>query len=123
MIVTPTLFVKLMLANGIIFDNEDLDPQSLMTLSKNILERITFNLEVLVKELILFRDKRPSHLASAVVYLSRKEEFVLINENSPPEAWTAELQNMTTYSELDLIELADKIKVQSEIHREKAALA
>jgi hypothetical protein len=78
--------------------------------AKKIHDRVSFNLDVLVKELNLFRDKKSSQLASAIIYLARKEEFSLMKTS--PDSWTHELQVITNYSELDLIEISEKLRVK-----------
>jgi hypothetical protein len=78
--------------------------------SKKIHDRVSFNLDVLVKEFTLFRDKKSSQLASVIIYLARKEEFSLMKTS--PDSWTHELQVITNYSELDLIEISEKLRVK-----------
>lgn len=75
MIVTPTLVLNQFLANGIVFDNEDIDKFMLLETVRHITDSLLSKLVVLVKELNIFRDKRPSLLAAALVYLARKEEL------------------------------------------------
>lgn len=89
MIVTPTLIVNLLVANGVLFDNEEIQEGRKKEIAKEINDKIATNLETLVRSLISFRDTRSSQLAAAVVYQSRKEQFA--EDLNPPEAWTNEL--------------------------------
>ena len=73
MIVTPILVLNQYLANGILFDNEDIDKYLMNETVRKITDIIQNKLVVLIKELNLIRDKRPSQLAAALVYLARKE--------------------------------------------------
>lgn len=110
MFVTPTIIVNSMLANGIIFDNEEIEREMLEEVARKVTDRVSFNLDVLVREQYLFRDKKSSQLASVIVYLARKEEFSLMKTS--PDSWTHELQIITNYSELDLIEISEKLRVK-----------
>jgi phenylpyruvate tautomerase PptA (4-oxalocrotonate tautomerase family) len=60
MIVTPTVIVKLLEANGVVFDNEEIEDAKKKEIAKGINDKIATNLETLVKSLISFRDKRSS---------------------------------------------------------------
>lgn len=60
MIVTPTLVLQHYLANGIMFDNEDIDKYVLIETARKITDSISAKLTFLVKDLNLFRDKKPS---------------------------------------------------------------
>ena len=73
MILTPTVFVESMLANGIVFDNEDIESSMQQEVVRNIYDRVKTNLNALVHDLHLFRYKKASHLACVVIYLERKE--------------------------------------------------
>jgi hypothetical protein len=75
MIVTPILVLNQYLANGILYDNEDIDRYLMLETVRKVTDSIQNKLVVLVKELNLFRDKRPSQLAAALIYLARKEEL------------------------------------------------
>ena len=89
MIVTPILVLNQYLANGILYDNEDIDKYLMLETVRKVTDSIQNKLVVLVKELNLFRDKRPSQLAAALIYLARKEE--LNQQKNTPDIWTAEL--------------------------------
>lgn len=64
-----------MLANGIVFDNEEINKSDVQETVRKIHERVKDNLDALVHDLHLFRDKKASHLACVVIYLARKEEL------------------------------------------------
>ena len=57
MIVTPILVLNQYLANGILFDNEDIDKYLMNETVRKITDIIQNKLVVLIKELNLIRDK------------------------------------------------------------------
>jgi hypothetical protein len=59
-IVTPTLVLQLYLANGILFDNEDIDKYVQLETVRKVTDSILSKLVILVKELNVFREKKPS---------------------------------------------------------------
>lgn len=75
MIITPYQFVRMLLANGILFENEDIPSSQKIDIAKRISQRANTILETLPKELHLFRDKRASIIGSAIVFIARKEEL------------------------------------------------
>ena len=78
MIITPSVIVQSLMANGIVFDNEDIEVNEVTEIVRKISERVNSILDVLVKELHQFRDKKATLLACVVIYLARKEEFSLL---------------------------------------------
>eukprot|EP00347_Sterkiella_histriomuscorum_P023502 403334403 len=121
MLVTPTMILKLMLANGILFENEPFiqvinDKQQAVILAKAIADRCLKYMDFIVKNLPTFRDKSPSFIASAVLYQSRKDEISRqkLYCNNPEEIqlsyWCVELNQMTGYSEQELSDYGKKIK-------------
>jgi hypothetical protein len=56
MVVNPTQVLKLMLANGVIFDNENIPQEKLPELASLISDKSLQILETLVKEMHQFRD-------------------------------------------------------------------
>ena len=74
----PTHIVNLLLANGVLFDNEGLDPTKAITMAGRIAERSLQFLDILMWERgasIHLKDKQPSLLACAVIHAARSEEI------------------------------------------------
>mmetsp|Transcript_33423 Transcript_33423/g.32475 ORF Transcript_33423/g.32475 Transcript_33423/m.32475 type:complete len:149 (+) Transcript_33423:383-829(+) len=69
MILIPSHFVKVFLANGVVFDNET---QSNISLSKRVQDQCQVILETVVKNQTHFYNKAPSLMGSLVIYCSRK---------------------------------------------------
>lgn len=107
MVVTPTLILKLLLANGIFFDNEDVPAHLQIEVVHKLYSRVSILLEAMVKDLNHFRDKNPSLFSAAIVYAARKDEFSKLQ--TPVQIWTQELEMMTGYGESELQETADRI--------------
>ena len=111
----PTHIVNLLLANGVLFDNEGLDPTKAITMAGRIAERSLQFLDILMWERgasIHLKDKQPSLLACAVIHAARSEEiYPNIPEDRNHESagetgensekviktaiWPLELQNLT----------------------------
>ena len=108
MIVTPASVTRLLMANGIVFENEGINHDQTQSVVQGINARVEEYLEILLLENPFFLDKLQSLLASSIVYLARKEEFSLLQLS--PDAWNSELQDITGYCELDLIEVAESLK-------------
>jgi hypothetical protein len=87
MILTPTTFLKLLLANGVIFDSEeDSTNQKLrknnemlsplyVEMARRISDRSITVLEFTIKEMPIIREIKPSIVAAAIVYIARQEEI------------------------------------------------
>jgi len=74
----PTHIVGLLLANGVIFENEENDKEKAVDLAGRISERALQFLDILVWERganNILRDKQSSNLAAAVIHAARIEEF------------------------------------------------
>jgi hypothetical protein len=50
----------------------------MVEVARKVNDRVTTNLETVVKELTAFRNKKPSQVAAAIVYQSRKDEYELM---------------------------------------------
>ena len=74
MIVIPSQIVRLLLTNGIIFENE-IFVVTHLEMAKKVSNKCNQLLDILMKDLHLYRNNKPSILASAIVYSARKEEF------------------------------------------------
>ena len=85
MIVSPTSVMRSLLANGVLFDSEDSQAIKLIKnneqlsptyieLARRISDRCLQLLEMVVKEMTVFRDIKPSKIANAIVFISRQEE-------------------------------------------------
>lgn len=81
----PTHIVNLLLANGVLFDNEGFDPAKAMTLSTKIAEKALQFLDILMWEKgasLHLKDKQPSLLACAVIHAARTEEIHPIEDRN-----------------------------------------
>ena len=67
----PIHFVKTLLSNGVIFENES---GASPDMARRIATKCQLLSEALAKDYPQFRDKKPSELGSAIVYAARKEE-------------------------------------------------
>lgn len=75
----PTHIVSLLLANGVVFDNEGIEGSRAVDLASRVAERALQFLDILVWEkgsCPLIKDKRPSLLAAAVIHAARSEEII-----------------------------------------------
>ena len=70
MIVIPTYFIKSLLSNGIVFENE---AKASLDYVQKVSDETILMLNILVKEYPHFRDKKASLLAAAVIYAARKK--------------------------------------------------
>ena len=111
----PTHFVNYMLANGIVFDNEESlcgGRYSLVEVAARLADRTLILLDTLVWEKgaskVLWA-QQASRLSAAVVLAARIEECrSLLSKGGSPtvNVWPAELQKMTRCSEEEIEDLA-----------------
>jgi hypothetical protein len=70
MFLLPIHFVKMLLANGVIFDNEH---SASVEIARKITDKTNQLLDFIVKESTHFRNKRPSEIGASIIYCARKE--------------------------------------------------
>jgi len=115
----PTHIVGLLLANGVIFENEENDKEKAVDLASRISERALQFLDILVWERganNLLRDKQSSNLAAAVIHAARIEEFntgrkkLELSPGVPQPLyttnWPSELETLTQWQVKDLEDIA-----------------
>ncbi len=122
MILTPTTFLKLLLANGVIFDSEeDSTNQKLrknnemlsplyVEMARRISDRSITVLEFTIKEMPIIREIKPSIVAAAIVYIARQEEIQNMKKQGVVNNWCKELEGLTGYKESQIIEVVEKIR-------------
>jgi hypothetical protein len=81
MFVLPSQFVNLMLANGVVYENEEgfkecKDQRRKNEYVEKINEKISIILEKSVKKMHLLREWKPSIIACAIIYIARKETLI-----------------------------------------------
>ena len=77
----PTHIVNLLLANGVVFENENLHGFDAEDLAGRISERALQFLDILVWErsaIEQLKVKRPSQLAASIIHAARIEEFTRV---------------------------------------------
>jgi hypothetical protein len=84
--ITPGIILKLMMANGVVFDYERhyLMPKSV---NENCLKYLDF----VVRDMLHFRDKRATLIACAIVYQARKDDIILNYKKDSSLYWCKEL--------------------------------
>lgn len=119
----PTHIVNLLLANGVLFDNEGLDPARAMTMAGRIAEKALQFLDILMWERGAsshLKEKQPSLLACAVIHAARTEEIHPIDDRNLESgatgesldkiirsaSWPRELQSLTGWEVKDIDEVA-----------------
>ena len=89
----PTHIVNLLLANGVLFDNEGFDAATSMNMARRIAEKALQFLDILMWERgasTHLKDKQPSLLACAVIHAARTEEIYPIDDRNLESGATGE---------------------------------
>ncbi len=117
----PTHIVSLLLANGVIFDNEGLEGPKAVEIASKVAERALQFLDILVWEkgsCPLIKDMRSSLLAAAVIHAARSEELLHFEDRNHERLtvenfdfiktahWPSELVTLTGWQAKDIDEIA-----------------
>lgn len=71
MFITPGMILKLLLANGVVFDSDatnSFGSNNIIISPKLVADKCLQYLDFMVRNMLYFRDKKPSLLACAIVY-------------------------------------------------------